>query len=59
MAVFGYVIYMLITIWVSIFSLAVFSWPSNHKGEKWFMLVIFCLFWYGAYAGAPFKMVSA
>lgn len=59
MAVFGYIMYMIITLWVSVLSLAVWTWPSNHTGEKWFMSVIFALFWWGAFAWAPFKMVGA
>jgi hypothetical protein len=56
MAVFGYLVYCLATLWVSVLGLAVFSWPSNNTGEKWFMLVIMGLFWYGAYTWFPFTV---
>lgn len=59
MAVFGYIIYIIICMWVSLFTVAVFSWPGSNRFEQWIALIIFGLFWYGAWLWAPFKMVSA
>lgn len=59
MAVFGYIMYMCLTLYVSLISLAVFSWPSAKRwdGERTFMLVVFILFWTGAVHWWPFKVV--
>lgn len=54
MAVFGYVVYTLITLFVSYVSLVVWSW-HNHTSEKWFMMVVFIAFWTGAYLLWPFQ----
>lgn len=49
MAVFGYTIYIFLTLYVSLITAAVYSWPGNARGERIFMSVIFGLFWCGAY----------
>lgn len=55
MAVFGYAIYIFLTLYVSLVTAAVYSWPGNAHGERIFMSVIFGLCWYGAYYLWPFK----
>ena len=58
MAVFGYIIYICACFWVSLFTLAAWSWPGSAGVERLISVVIFGLVWYGAYSWAPFKMVS-
>jgi hypothetical protein len=57
MAVLGYICYMVLTLYVSLITSAVFVWPSDKmiNGERVFMLVLFILFWTGAAHFWPFE----
>lgn len=58
MAIFGYIIYICCTLYVTLITLAVFSWPSARKwvGERTFVTVVFSLFWTGAVYWWPFTV---
>lgn len=58
MAIFGYIVYMACTLFVSFISIGVMTWPGN-GGEKWFIGTVVALLWWGAVAWAPFSVVSA
>lgn len=55
MAIFGYLIYAIITLWVTAMWFGVMSWPTS-KGEKVFITAITGIFWFGAYHWFPFTV---
>lgn len=56
MVIFGYVIYMAITLFVTALNIGCWFWPSQRKGENLFFLVLFIAFWTGAYKWFPFTV---
>jgi hypothetical protein len=59
MVIFGYIVYMILTFWVTLITVVVAVNPfggESHPAEKWFLLVIMGLFWYGAYQWFPFTV---
>lgn len=58
MAIFGWIVILACTVFVSWIALAVLLWPA-HRAEKLFMSVICAVLWWATIAGAPFSMVAA
>ena len=59
MAIFGYVVYLACTLFVSLITLAVFSWTSPTKwcGDRTFVTIVFILCWTGAVHWWPFTVL--
>ena len=57
MAILGYIVYMIFTLFVSVTCLGVWSWAGTGKGEGISILCIAGLLWYGAYYFCPFSLV--
>lgn len=56
MAIFGYIVYLIMTIWVTLIGVAVWCWPSGNgdaKAEGWGVAVVIALMYYGAYKWFP------
>lgn len=59
MAILGYIGYCIMTLWVTLVTFAVTINPFGgvtHPAEKWLLLVITCIVWYGAYYFFPFNV---
>jgi hypothetical protein len=56
MAIFGYVVYMVITLYVTLVTAFLTMFPGKKGGEWWFFVAIMSVFWYGAYALFPFEV---
>lgn len=58
MAIFGYVVYMIVVGWISLITLAVFSWSSAKRwdGERTAVIMVFLLVWTGAVHWWPFTV---
>lgn len=57
MAILGYIVYIIITLFATVLCVGVWSWPGTDKSEGLFTLGIAGLLWYGAYYFAPFTLV--
>lgn len=59
MAIFGYVVYMVVCLWVTLVALAVWCWPCGNgdaKAERWGIALVLVLMYYGAYTWFPLEV---
>jgi hypothetical protein len=59
MAILGYIGYCIVTLWVTLVSAMIVINPfggQGHPAEKWLVLIITGVVWFGAYRWFPFTV---